>query len=73
MIPKVNIISGKASVASVNGAGGSGGGSVSLSWDFRGWSPLRKFLDSKEHLNQLEIDLNAAEIITVQDYKSTKH
>ena len=51
MIPEVNIISGKASVASVNGAGGSGGGSESLSGDFRGWSPLRKFLGSKEHLN----------------------
>ena len=51
MIPEVNIISGKASVVSVNGAGGSGGGSESLSGDFRGWSPLRKFLGSKEHLN----------------------
>ena len=73
MIPEVNIISEKASVVSVNGAGGSGGGSESLSGDFRGQSPLRKFLGSKEHLNQLETDLNLAEIITVQDYKSTKH
>ena len=51
MIPEVNIISGKASVASVNGAGGSDGGSESLSRDFRGRSPLRKFLGSKEHIN----------------------
>ena len=51
MIPEVNIISGKASVVSVNGAGGSGGDSESLSGDFRGQSPLRKFFGSKEHLN----------------------
>ena len=50
MIPEVNIISGKASIVSFNGAGGSGGGSESLSRDFRGQSPLRKFLDSKDHL-----------------------
>ena len=36
MIPEVNIISEKASVVSVNGAGGSGGCSESLSRDFRG-------------------------------------
>ena len=34
--------------------------------------PLRKFLGFKEHLNWLKIDLNAAEIITIQDYKCTK-
>ena len=51
MIPEVNIISGKASIASVNGAGRSGGGSKSLSGDFREQSPLKKFLGSKEHLN----------------------
>ena len=51
MIPEVNIISEKASAASVNGAGVSGGGSESLGGDFREWSPLRKFLGSKEHLN----------------------
>ena len=42
MIPDVNIISGKASIASVNEAEGSGGGSESLSRDFRGQSTLRK-------------------------------
>ena len=31
--------------------------------------PLRKFLGSKEHLNWLKADLNAAEIITIKDYK----
>ena len=69
----MNIISGKASAVSINRAGGSGEGSESLSRDFRGWSPLKKLLGSKEHLNYLEIDLNEAKIITVQDYKSTKH
>ena len=29
--------------------------------------PLRKFLGSEEHLNWLKIDLNEAEIITIQD------
>ena len=52
------------SVASVNEAGESGG--------FRGRSTLRKLLGSKEHLDWLKIDLNVAEIITVQDYKHTK-
>ena len=61
MIPEVNIISGKASVESVKGVGGSGGDSESLS---------RNFL---EHLNQLKIDLNVVEIINIQDNKSTKH
>ena len=31
--------------------------------------PLRKFLESKEHLDWLKVDLNAAKIITIQDYK----
>ena len=39
MIPEVNIISGKTSVASVNGAGGSGGGSESLSGIVGGRAP----------------------------------
>ena len=50
MIPGVNMIGRKVSVASVNVAGGSGG---SL-------RPLRKFLGSKEHLDWLKKDLNAA-------------
>ena len=32
-----------------------------------------KFSGSKEHLGWLEIDLNAAKIITVQGYKRTKN
>ena len=51
MIPEVNIISGKATVANANRAWGSGGGSDFLSRDFRGQSRLRKILGSKEHLN----------------------
>ena len=53
----------KASVVSVNRAGGSGGCSETLSRDFRRQSPQRKFLGSKEHLDWLKIDLNAAKII----------
>ena len=51
MIPEVNIISGKASIASADEAGGYGGGSEFLGGNFRGQSPLRKFLGSKEHPN----------------------
>ena len=39
---------------------------------FSGWSTLKKSLGSKEHLDWLKIDLNATEIITVQDYKHKK-
>ena len=35
--------------------------------------PLRKFLGSKEYLNWLKIDLNAAKIITIQDYKHAQN
>ena len=51
MTPEVNIIFGKVSVASLNRAGGSGGGSDSLSGDFEGKNLLRKILGSKELLN----------------------
>ena len=66
MIPGVNIIGGKGSVTSDNGARGvfrdpTGG--------FRGQSTLGKSLGSKEHLDWLEIDLNVAEIIIALDYK----
>ena len=33
---------------------------------------LRNFFDSKEHQNWLQIDVNVAEIITIQDYKHKK-
>ena len=72
MIPGVNI-SGKTNVASINRAVGSGGCSEPLSMGFRGQSPLRKLLGSKEYLDWLKIDLNAAKIITVKDYKCTKN
>ena len=35
--------------------------------------PLRKILGSKENQNQLKIDLNAAKIITIQDYKHAQN
>ena len=68
MIPGANIISKKASVASVNRAVGS----EPLSRGFRGWSPQGKFLGSKEHLEWHKIDLNVVEIRTVQGYICTK-
>ena len=71
MIPGVNKTGRKVSIARVNGAGESG-----VLWDpnrnFRGWSTVRKFLGSKEHIDRLKKDLNATEIITVQDYKHKK-
>ena len=74
MIPGVNMISRKASVATVNGAGGCVGWECSepLSGGFRGEAPVRKFLGPKEHLDQLKTDLNVAKITTVQDNKRTK-
>ena len=51
----------KSKLASVNGAGGVWGLSETPA------GPLRNFLGFKEHLNWLKIDLNGAEIITIQD------
>ena len=62
MITGVNIISGKASVASVNRAGWCGGRSGPLSGGFRKIFSLRQFLGSKEHLHWLKKALNAAKI-----------
>ena len=45
----------------------------SLNEGFRRQSPLRKFLGSNEHLELLKLDLNAAKIITDEDYKHTKN
>ena len=73
MIPGVNIISGKASVASINEDEGSGGHSEPLSRRFEGRSSLRKFLGSKKHLDWPKIALNVVEISTVQDYRRTKN
>ena len=72
MIPGVNIIDGKVSIASVNGACGSGG-VLRPQRGFRRQSPLGKFLASKWHLDWLIIDLNAAEITTGQYYNHTKN
>ena len=52
-------------------------GVLGVFWDpnrgFKGWSMLRKFLGSKEHLDLLKIDFNVAEIIIVQDYNKKKN
>ena len=69
MISGVNIIGGKASIASANGAGGL----RDASRDVRRWVSQRKFLGSKRHVDLLKTDLNAVEIITVQNYKHTKN
>ena len=66
MIPGVHIISGKASMVNVNGAGGLGGALTPLVGGFK------KVSGSKEHLDWLKIDLHVTKIITVQDYKHTK-
>ena len=72
MIPGVNITSGKASTTSINKAGGRGWSEPFIR-GFRGQSTLKKKLCSKEHLKGFKIDLNAARIMTVQDYKHTKN
>ena len=71
VIPGVNIISGKVSVANINRDGESGS-VLTPQRGFRGCSTVRKFLGSKEHLDWLDIDLNVAKTITVQDYKHKK-
>ena len=70
LMPGVNIIGRKVSIASINWAEGSEGCSGTPAGDFRGQSTLRNLLGSKEHLDWLKIDLNVPEIITVQ--KSTQ-
>ena len=62
----MNIMGKKVSIASFNGARGFGGSASSAS--FRGWSTLRKFSGSNEHLHWFKIDFNVPEIITVQNY-----
>ena len=70
MIPGVNIIVGKVSVASINGAGVVWGCSETLAGVLG--AEHENFSGSKEHLDWLKTDLHAAKIITVQDYKHTK-
>ena len=69
MIPRVNIIDGKVSSGSINGAEGSGSVLRRIKRGFWGGN----FLDFIEHLDWLKTDLNAAKIITVQDYKHKKN
>ena len=72
MLPRVNIFSGKVSEASINEAEGSGS-VLRHHQGFQGVEhPNKNFLSSKEHLDWLKIDLNAAEIFTVQDHKYKK-
>ena len=66
MITGANIFSGKTSIASFSGTGGSGGAVSHITGVYR------KLVGSKEHLDWLKIDLNSAKIITVQDYKHKK-
>ena len=68
MIAGVNIFSGKASIASINGAGRI----KPFSEGLMGWSPLRKLLGSKEHLQWLRKDLNVAKIIIVKTLNAQK-
>ena len=68
----------KSNVARVNGAGGIRCPET-FTRSFRGQSPLRKLSGSKEQnlsgskTFRLKIDLNAAEIINVENYKWTKN
>ena len=70
MIPGVNIIVGKVSVASINGAGGVWGCFETPAGVLT--AEHENFLGSKEHLDWLKTDLHAAKVITAQDYKHTK-
>ena len=72
MNPGVHI-NGKASIASVIGAGGSGSTVNPSVGGFRGQCALWKFLGYKDDLDWLKKDLNAVKIITVQDYKRAKN
>ena len=49
------------------------GGLRGASRDVRRWVSQRKVLGSKRHVDLLKTDLNAVEIITVQNYKHTKN
>ena len=69
MIPRMNIIDGKVSSGSINGAEGSGSVLRRIKRGFWGG----KFLDFIGHLDWLKTDLNAAKIITVQGYKHKKN
>ena len=48
------------------------GCALSSQWEIYEEEPPNKFSDSKEHLDQLKIVLNVAEVIAVQDNKCTQ-
>ena len=60
MIPGVNIISGKAGVASFKEAEGAGGALWAPQQGIQEAEFPNKFLGSEEHLDWLKIDLNTA-------------
>ena len=62
MIPGLNIIGGKVRILSINGAWKSGG-VLRPQWRFYGAEHPKKIFSSKEHLDWLKTDLNAAEMI----------
>ena len=66
MIPGVELLS-EETCSSVNGPGGLEVALSPFGWGLMGQNTLRKLLSSKEHLDWLKIDLNAAKKITVQD------
>ena len=70
MIPEVNIISWKASVSGIKGAGDALSPSAG---DLGGGAPLRKFLGSNKHVDWHKTDFNVAKTSNVQDYKHTKN
>ena len=65
MIPAEDIIGGKASIATINGADGSGGPLIPSVEVLVGETPAWKYLGSKEHRNWLKMDLHEAKLITV--------
>ena len=67
MIPGANIISGKASAASVKKAGGLSPSAGDLGCE------AHEHLGSKGHLDWFKIYLNMVEIRTVQGYVRTKN
>ena len=70
MIADVNIICRKVSTARVDGLRDVPSPSAGV---LAGGLPYKKFLGSMEHLDWLKKVLNAAKIITIEDYKLTKY
>ena len=68
MVPGVNIISGKAGILGINGAGGPGGALSPSTGVLAGGAPLRKFLGSKEQESPRE---SAAGVMRIYIYENT--